>query len=627
MKKHLLSLLAITMMIATTIQAQIPTNGLVAYYPFNGNANDSSGNGKNGTVYSANSTVKYVTGKYGQGIYLKGSGHTGTQGDYVILPPVGLNNYPSYTISLWVKQDGDADSLFGHGENFIGGHSAANSCNGTFALSYGGKAPYFGFGYSNGYIGGSGTYVNGDLGSWILHTLVIDSGTAYCYKNGVLFATSPGTTRTDKESEIGVGTHWFCSGGTQSTRFLGGIDDIRIYNRALKSSEVQALFNGGTTSVASITSFNPTTASTGATITIKGISFTGATAVSFGGTTASSFIVVNDSTITAIVSNGASGNVQVVSPNGTASLGGFVYNATNPLIGSYTMVKNKIHFQESGNDYYDSIVANLGYLNLSKNGIAYLKSIWSYNTSDPKNIIIDTSKAIFDTFNYVINIDTVSFYKSNSLVASSIITNNRFIIHQLFSSSPLNEAWDYFYLNGGSLPLNIVSLTAEIRNEGSVSLNWHTSTEQNTSFFIVQHSTDGKSFKEICRVNAIGSGANSYKFTDYTTTIGTNYYRLQSVDKDGSSSYSKVVSVNFGGKQAFSIIPNPARDFATISFSKTVDKATIAVYDITGKAVITQSVSGTNAYKLNTQTLTNGVYVIKVNTTTGSYNEKLLINK
>ena len=31
--------------------AQVPTNGLVAWYPFNGNANDSSGNGNNGTLH------------------------------------------------------------------------------------------------------------------------------------------------------------------------------------------------------------------------------------------------------------------------------------------------------------------------------------------------------------------------------------------------------------------------------------------------------------------------------------------------------------------------------------------------------------------------------------------------
>ena len=177
------------------------------------------------------------------------------------------------------------------------------------------------------------------------------------------------------------------------------------------------------------------------------------------------------------------------------------------------------------------------------------------------------------------------------------------------------------------LPVTLASITAKTNNK-EIAINWQTATELNTSHFIIQHSIDGSSFTDIGTVKAIGSGANGYQFTDNNPTTGTNYYRLKSVDNDGAVTFSKVVSVNFGGKQSFSIIPNPARDFAKISFSKTVDKATITVYDITGKAVITQSLSGSaNSYKLNTQTLTNGVYVIKVNTATGSYNEKLLINK
>jgi pimeloyl-ACP methyl ester carboxylesterase len=178
-----------------------------------------------------------------------------------------------------------------------------------------------------------------------------------------------------------------------------------------------------------------------------------------------------------------------------------------------------------------------------------------------------------------------------------------------------------------ALPIIYTSVEANEVNNSSARINWQTATEINTTNFIIQHSSDGISFTEIGNIPAIGKGANSYEFTDNKPNNGINYYRLKSFDKDGSSNYSKVVSVTIGDKQSFSIIPNPARDFATISFSQLVDKATIAVYDITGKAVITQSVSGTNAYKLNTQTLTNGVYVIKVNTTTGSYNEKLLINK
>ena len=35
------------------IPSYVPTNGLVGYWPFNGNANDDSGNGNNGTVNGA----------------------------------------------------------------------------------------------------------------------------------------------------------------------------------------------------------------------------------------------------------------------------------------------------------------------------------------------------------------------------------------------------------------------------------------------------------------------------------------------------------------------------------------------------------------------------------------------
>ena len=176
------------------------------------------------------------------------------------------------------------------------------------------------------------------------------------------------------------------------------------------------------------------------------------------------------------------------------------------------------------------------------------------------------------------------------------------------------------------LPINLKYFIVKALKSKIIS-NWQTATELNTSHFTIQHSTNEENFKEIGTIKAIGSGAKSYEFTDNNPANGINYYRLQSVDKDGSSSYSKVVSVNFGNKQSFSVNPNPARDFATISFNKTVDKATIAVYDLAGKAVIKQSLSGTNFYKLNTKALTNGIYVLKVKTNTGSYNEKLLISK
>ena len=43
----------ITQMISAQVPSYIPTDGLLGYWPFNGNANDESGNGNNGTVTGA----------------------------------------------------------------------------------------------------------------------------------------------------------------------------------------------------------------------------------------------------------------------------------------------------------------------------------------------------------------------------------------------------------------------------------------------------------------------------------------------------------------------------------------------------------------------------------------------
>jgi hypothetical protein len=75
-----------------------------------------------------------------------------------------------------------------------------------------------------------------------------------------------------------------------------------------------------------ITSFTPTYVSSGGTVTIKGKNFNGTNSVTFGGVVASSFTVINDTTINAIVGIGSTGNVSVTTPGGSSSLAGFILN-------------------------------------------------------------------------------------------------------------------------------------------------------------------------------------------------------------------------------------------------------------------------------------------------------------
>ena len=89
-----------------------------------------------------------------------------------------------------------------------------------------------------------------------------------------------------------------------------------------------------------VTSFTPQSGATGSTITINGQHFSSATSVSFGDVAASSFQIVSDSVITAIVGNGAAGEVTVSNLNSRDSIPGFLflYDSTKTASGTFQLV-------------------------------------------------------------------------------------------------------------------------------------------------------------------------------------------------------------------------------------------------------------------------------------------------
>ena len=127
------------------------------------------------------------------------------------------------------------------------------------------------------------------------------------------------------------------TGGTPLATYAG-VGNINYLGTLGQTLTVQFYSDGSVTSTGltssvsylappTITSFTPTTAGSGTSVTITGTNFTGATAVSFGGTAASSYSVVSATSITSVVGNGTSGSVSVTTPIGTDSLAGFIFPA------------------------------------------------------------------------------------------------------------------------------------------------------------------------------------------------------------------------------------------------------------------------------------------------------------
>ena len=163
-----------------------------------------------------------------------------------------------------------------------------------------------------------------------------------------------------------------------------------------------------------------------------------------------------------------------------------------------------------------------------------------------------------------------------------------------------------------ALPVSLVNFSAS-QQDKDVAVHFNTSTELHISHFNLQHSTDGISFTTIGTVKAKGSG--NYSFTDTKPTTGTNYYRLQSVDKDGTSSYSKIISVQLPiDNYQLKVYPNPAKDKVTITGTHI---SSVKVMDNLGRVVKVVSLKDATNPTFSLSSLPAGNYHFSVQTTDG----------
>jgi hypothetical protein len=231
-----------------TYSTSIPTNGLIAYYPFNGTTNDSSGNGNNGISFGATTTFDRF-GNSNKACLITGNTGTDGSGIRVEIPDV-VKGLSSVSISIWVKED---TLSYWHGESYLSfGSGTANSLgwlniwhvgNSTtvdslsFELSDSTRLYRVTFPFNASFR---------HLYKHYVITLDGSSGIFKAYIDGNLIGTLQ-TARKNiytNASYGGFGIHWWDIGHS-STRFNGAIDDVRIYNRALSEIETQALYHEG----------------------------------------------------------------------------------------------------------------------------------------------------------------------------------------------------------------------------------------------------------------------------------------------------------------------------------------------------------------------------------------------
>lgn len=233
-KMALLVLVCSTQFINAQVPSYVPTNGLKAYYPFNGNANDASGNANNGTVNGATLTTDRFGSPNSAYSFDGVSNYINIANN--ILPTTST----SLTVSLWFLSSDNDGSL-------ISDRSGAGNTS-KYGIGTGGTN--LGSGCENGNCSGTcGQYITTIAPSgttWNNAVLVKDMALNVCkiYLNGVLAATRNNFCYTNFSSPtaIGRGNSFYTPDGYVN----GKIDDVGIWNRALTEAEITTMYNGVT---------------------------------------------------------------------------------------------------------------------------------------------------------------------------------------------------------------------------------------------------------------------------------------------------------------------------------------------------------------------------------------------
>ena len=231
-----------TQMIIAQVPSYVPTNGLIGYWPFNGNANDESGNGNNGVVNGPNLTNDRF-GNIGKAYSFDGVN------DYIEISNSLINNSnTSFSIFGWFNCNYNNETID------IISDRTTNDYNVKYRLSVdsvnNGKLTFYCFDGPNLIELISNEAVVSNL--WNNFTITFNQPNLEykLYVNGILqqnlVSSSSLSNNNTNATQIGrlIGPDTAIS---PDYLFDGDIDDLGIWNRALSQQEITNLYNSANT--------------------------------------------------------------------------------------------------------------------------------------------------------------------------------------------------------------------------------------------------------------------------------------------------------------------------------------------------------------------------------------------
>lgn len=175
------------------------------------------------------------------------------------------------------------------------------------------------------------------------------------------------------------------------------------------------------------------------------------------------------------------------------------------------------------------------------------------------------------------------------------------------------------FFQGAILPVHFTSFSGNVANN-KAALTWNVADNETGSHFEIERSTDGKGFKTISTMFTSNQAGNAtYTYADAGFVSSGSYYRIKVINKDNTTSYSKIISIK--GSTAVDnkivLMQNPVQSSLNFTFTSAADEANeVAIYNLAGVKMYSQKVQarkGTNSVSLSLDgKLIRGNYILTV---------------
>jgi formylglycine-generating enzyme required for sulfatase activity len=198
------------------------SKGLVAYYPFNGNAKDESGNGRHANSVNAILSMDRFAAPN------KAYDFNGVDSKIVASATGWPSGNSNRTVSIWINANAMQGNLFSFGRE-------GPDTRFSVLLGWGGSQ-------ATAFVGPNSNFTSGNFAGagWKHLTISWNNGTGAIYINGVKQTEFARTLNTDGSKPLVIGANVL---DRTDELFSGQLDDVRIYNRALSAAEVSQLYN------------------------------------------------------------------------------------------------------------------------------------------------------------------------------------------------------------------------------------------------------------------------------------------------------------------------------------------------------------------------------------------------